>query len=285
MKKFFVWFIALVLITLLAFLSQSSLTDKDDSILINNSKPSSSSLTGASSVTASTMASSLITKSNTVFSEKSVVKAKPTTEQLLSSAKTIRRCKGVPKTQDELNAWITEANSLGEPYAYIEDVSSRFDVCSAVNRDNDDFIKILLSAIEQGSDDAVEELWSVADAEYFESLGLTDQPSDVKARQRANFVKMKYELAHKIALTGGEKSQLRLVKGYLHFDPAIKRSNIVKSVAYAEFAMQTTTNNEFYLMLAYIKKNCLKRMTVNQIVKAEQLASKLLENNENNQLN
>ncbi|MDA8621954.1 hypothetical protein N9L48_04825 [Psychrosphaera sp.] len=197
-------------------------------------------------------------------------------QQLLESAKNIRRCKGVPKTRNELTVWIDRATSIGEPYEFIEDVSSRFALCSELKSEEHNFIKILLLAIEKGSDDALNELWAVSDIEYFESTGVDTTSKQAVFEHRVKFMNMKYSLAQKLAINGGEKSQLRLIKGFLYVDPATLQPNIVKAVAFAEYAMQTTNNNEFYLKVSFIKNNLLNKMSALQLEQAEDLTQKLL---------
>ena len=196
--------------------------------------------------------------------------------QLLESAKNIRRCKGVPKTRDELTVWINKATSIGEPYEFIEDVSSRFALCSELKNEEHNFIKILLLAIEKGSDDALNELWAVSDIEYFESTGVDTTSKQAVFEHRVKFINMKYALAQKLAINGGEKSQLRLIKGFQNFDPATLQPNIVKAVAFAEYAMQTTNNNEFYLKVSFIKNNLLNKMSALQLEQAEDLTQRLI---------
>ena len=196
--------------------------------------------------------------------------------QLLESAKSIRRCKGVPKTRDELTVWIDNATSIGEPYEFIEDVSSRFTLCSELKNEEHNFIKLLLLAIEKGSDDALDELWAVSDIEYFESTGVDTSSKQAVFEHRLKFINMKYAFAQKLAMNGGEKSQLRLIKGFQNLDPATLQPNIVKAVAFAEYAMQTTNNNEFYLKVSFINNSLLNKMSALQIEQAEDLTQKLL---------
>jgi hypothetical protein len=87
---------------------------------------------------------------------------------------------------------------------------------------------------------------------------------------------MKYALAQKLAMNGGEKSQLRLIRGFQYFDPETLQPNTVKAVAFAEYAMQTTYNNEFYLKVSFIKNNLMNKMSAMQIEQAEGLTQKLL---------
>ena len=197
-------------------------------------------------------------------------------QQLLESAKNIRRCKGVPKTKNELTVWIDKATSIGEPYEFIEDVSSRFALCSDLKHEEHNFIKILLLAIEKGSDDALNELWAVSDIEYFESTGVDTTSKQAVFEHRVKFTNMKYALAQKLAMNGGEKSQLRLIKGFQNFDPATLQPNIVKAVAFAEYAMQTTNNNEFYLKASFIKNNLMNKMSALQLEQAEDLTQRLI---------
>lgn len=196
--------------------------------------------------------------------------------QVFELATELRLCKSVPKSDSELSLWLDKANSAGEPNEYIEDVIARFDQCSKHREDEQNYIALLLIAAEQGSDDAVSLLWAIGEREYFESFGTMQFSREERIAVRVAFTQKKYELAHKVALQGGEQSLERLVKGYQHFDPATNGQSYYKSVAYANYAMTTTRNNDLYRKVDWVKQRLLNSMSNDELDQAQMLTEKLL---------
>ena len=197
-------------------------------------------------------------------------------EEYLLEAKEIRRCSAIPKTQDELDKWMSKVNEVGEPYEYIEEVLSRFERCSQFNFISDDFVELLFKAIELGSDNAVAELWAVSDREYFQSKGLDELSREDTIKQRVKFNKLKYRLSESVALTGGEQSILRLVKEYQNYDPDTGNPNYLKVIAYADFGLKIVEDNDIYLKLDFIKHRIHQNMEFQDIEQAQMLTEKLL---------
>lgn len=208
-----------------------------------------------------------------------------TPEEYLSEAKGIRHCKILPKTEDELNVWLINANENGEPYEYIEDVLSRFEDCLQRDFNNHNFVEPLMKAIELGYDDAVAMLWTISEKEYFDSQHLLNLNREETIMQRDKFNKLKYQLSESIAVAGGEQAILRLVQGYQHYDPDSGNPNHLKVVAYADFGLKITQNDSFYLKLDFIKQRTLKNINALERQKAHGLTNRLLDRFGENQIN
>ena len=196
--------------------------------------------------------------------------------QILELAIELRLCKSVPKSDSELSVWLDEANSVGEPNEYIEDVLARFDQCSKQPKGEYNYIDLLLIAAEQGSDDAVSLLWAIGEREYFENIGIVQLSREARIAARVAFTHKKYDLAHKVALQGGEQSLEKLVKGYQHFDPATNGQSYYKSVAYANYAMAITRNNDLYRKVDWIEQQLLNNMSNYELEQAQMMTEKLL---------
>ena len=196
--------------------------------------------------------------------------------QIFELAKEHRLCKSVPKFDSELSIWLDNANNVGEPNEYIEDVIGRFDQCSKLPEDEQNYINLLLIAAEQGSDDAVSLLWAIGEREYFESFGAMQFSREERIAARVAFTQKKYDLAHKVALRGGEQSLERLVKGYQNLDPATNAQSYYKSVAYANYAMAITRNNDLHRNVDWIKQRLLTSMSNDEQDQAQILTEKLL---------
>lgn len=198
-------------------------------------------------------------------------------EQYLFEAKKQRRCNSIPKTKDKLDEWLINANEVGEPSEYIEDVLSRFEHCLQHKFKHDNFLAPLIEAIKLGSDNAVEEFWTISEKEFFNSKNLLVRDREEIVTQRAEFNRLKYQFSKNVALTGGEQAILRLIKGYQHYDPDSGNSNYVKAIAFANYGLAITQNNEFYLKLDFIKQRILKGMDTEELQQAQTLTKSLLE--------
>jgi|TARA_Y100000589_G_C27129655_1_gene620029 hypothetical protein len=199
-----------------------------------------------------------------------------TPEEYLFEAKEIRRCNTIPKTQDELDDWLSKANELGEPYEYIEDVLSRFEHCTHFNFISDDFVELLVKAIKLGSDNAVIELWAISDKEYFQSKGLLELSREETIEHRIKFNKLKFQLSESIALTGGEQSILRLAKEYQNYDPDSGEPSYLKALAYANFGLKIVKDNDIYLKLDFIQRRISQDMKFQDIEQAQVLTENFL---------
>ncbi|CAM5195228.1 hypothetical protein [Alishewanella longhuensis] len=198
------------------------------------------------------------------------------TSEIFALATELRLCKSVPKSDSELSLWLDKANSLGEPIEFIDDTVARYEQCLKHSNEERNYMALLLNAAEQGSDDAVSLLWSIGEQEYFESFGTVQFSREERIAARVAFTQKKYDLAHKVALQGGEHSVEKLVKGYQHFDPATNGQSYYKSVAYANYTMATTRNNDLYRKVDWIKQRLLNSMSNDELEQAQMLTEKLL---------
>lgn len=212
-----------------------------------------------------------------MYSESSgTVSTQLNAQELFEIARELRLCNRVPKSDSELSLWLDDANRAGEPNEFIEDVIARYERCPKHAAEEQNYVVLLLKAAEQGSDDAVSELWAIAEPEYFDSMDFRQLSRDELITERLAFTQKKYDLAHATALLGGEQSLERLIKGYQHFDLATHGQSYYKSVAYANFAMATTRNNDFHRKVDWIKQRLLKSMSNDELDQAQSLTEKLL---------
>mgnify|MGYP000076310794 CR=1 FL=1 len=189
----------------------------------------------------------------------------------------LRRCRHVPKSEDELKSWLDEANEVGEPQEYINDVLSRFDLCLSWQDSDQNYLSMLLEASRSGSAAALEELWRVSDTEFIEIMGLTSQDRASLIDTRQSFAKEKYAITESFAIAGDENALLRLVQALLQSDPDINRPNAVKALGFAKLALHLTNNNDFYRKIDWIIQRTENKMTQPDKLRAEQLAERLID--------
>tara|TARA_R110002126_G_scaffold8953_7_gene41162 strand:+ start:4505 stop:5341 length:837 start_codon:yes stop_codon:yes gene_type:complete len=201
---------------------------------------------------------------------------KRSAQELFDVAEQLYFCRPVPKTDIELSSWLDSAKQSGEPQSLIENILGRYEQCSALASLEQNYVVLLLEAAEQGADDAVALFWSLSDAEYFEAMALSHMSRDEKIANRSAFTKKKFGLAHAVALKGGEKSLHRLIRDYQHYDPFTEGQSYYKSVAYADFALATTGDNDFFRKIDWIKQRLLNKMSHEEIELARVLTEKLL---------
>lgn len=204
------------------------------------------------------------------------VQAMLSAQELFEVAKQLYFCRAVPKNDVELSLWLDKAKESGEPHTYIENVLGRYSTCIELDATEQNYAALLIEAAEQGADDAVALFWSLSDTEYFESMNFMQMSRDETIANRYKFIEKKFELAHAVALKGGEKSLNRLIRDYQHFDPFTKGQSYYKSVAYADFALATTQNNDFYQKIDWIKQRLLRTMSHEEIEQAQSLTERLL---------
>ena len=53
-----------------------------------------------------------------------------TAEQLFIAARELRHCRAIPTNDTELSLWLDNANQVGEPSEYVDDVLARYEHCS-----------------------------------------------------------------------------------------------------------------------------------------------------------
>lgn len=234
----------------------------------------------------SKMPSSLSNPSNTVMAHPISHNPTNVTNQLTSVtdqaetnyqlATTIRNCRNIPSSKDALALWLERSQQNNEPQTYIEDVLARFEQCSNLHLSGTNYIHLLIMAAEQYSDIAVSELWSISDREYFKVMKLTKSPRPKKISARQGFLQKKYDLAQALALTGAELSLQRLIQGYQNYDPETGHPNVIKALAYANFALYITDNNELYRKVDWIKHKLEDNLSFEAKEQAAQLTEQII---------
>jgi len=192
----------------------------------------------------------------------------------------LRQCRNVPKTKDTLDTFLDEANANGEPYKYIEDVLNRFEFCQQYAHINQNYIELLINDAAQGSIESLNEIWKIPEAEYFEVMKLELQSTEDIIFNRHEFLKVKYRLAQILAISGSEEAILKLVNSYQHYDPNRQKPNFVKSLAYANFGLQMTQDNDYYLKLDWFKQKILNSSSPEEIELAASITEQLLRESE-----
>lgn len=192
-------------------------------------------------------------------------------------AKQIRDCRNIPANEDQLSTWLMQAQENGEPQAYLDDVLTRYETCKSLNIPNTNYIGLLITAAKQLNDNAISELWSIPFQEYSSVLQLPEQTRAEQIQAKTEFVKLKYELAHQSALQGGELSLQHLVKEYQNYDPNTHLPNLVKALAYANFALSVTQDNDLYRKMDWFKQKLESKLSYNDVEQAQAITSELIE--------
>lgn len=221
-----------------------------------------------------TMAQSISHDSKNIVNQ--IPKVTSDAEANYQLAKLIRSCRNIPNSPDALTLWLEQSQQNNEPESYIKDVISRFDQCSSLHISNTNYIRLLITAAEQHNDIAVSELWSISDHEYFDIMELNNSEWTQKVSARQKFLNKKYELAKRAALTGAELSLQRLIHAYQDYDPETGQPNIVKALAYANFTLKTTNNNDLYRKVDWIKQQIESKLGFQAIEQAQQLTEQLI---------
>jgi hypothetical protein len=197
----------------------------------------------------------------------------PTTEP---SGIKIRRCKNIPKTKDELDTFIDRATENQEPYAFIQGVLDIFEICSQHKTADSDYIKLLVNEAENGSVEALKEIWKIPESEYFEVMAMPNPSREEIISHRNEFSKLKYRLAHDLAMSGNAEATIKLIKAYQINDPLTQKPNYAKSLAYADFGLQTTQDNDLYLKINWFKEKILQNSSTEEIALAFDLTDEML---------
>ena len=195
-------------------------------------------------------------------------------------AKQIRYCRNVPKSNIALNAWLDVSLQNNEPQAYIDDVLNRFEQCKSLITPNANYIGLLTTAAKLLNDEAISELWSISDKEYFDIMQLEAKSRNAQIAAREEFLELKYQLAEAAAKQGGELSLLCLVQGYQNYDPDSKQPNLTKALAYAYFTLSITQDNDLYRKVDWIKQNLERKLSYENIDQAQQLNAALMANSQ-----
>lgn len=188
----------------------------------------------------------------------------------------LRKCKNIPKTKDALDTFLDLAIENGEPFQYFEDVLHRFERCKQYSHIDQNYIQILIVDADKGSIDSLNEIWKIPEAEYFEVMGINSASREDIILKRLELAKVKYRLAQKLAISGNDEAVLKLVKSYQSYDPISQSPNYVKSLAYANFGLQMTQDNDYYLKLDWFKQSILKNSSPEEIESANSITEQLL---------
>lgn len=209
-----------------------------------------------------------------------VIEEQPTSAtKLYQAGRLSRSCTGVPSFDSELSEWVTQAYEDNEPFEYVNDMQERFVICTTHHQTSESYIDLLLQAAEKGSDEAVSELWKIGDVEFAMQPSLYNKdPSEYTPSTLELFKAKRYQLAKAIALTGGEHSLLALIKANQHYDPETKKQNLVKSLAYAEFAINVLDSGEIYQKAFWFKERLTEQLLYEDVLKAQLITDELMEN-------
>jgi hypothetical protein len=107
-------------------------------------------------------------------------------------------------------------------------------------------------------------------------MGLDSQSREDIIFNRKEFAEVKYRIAQKLALAGNDEAILKLVKSYQHYDPKSQKPNFVNALAYANFGLQTTQDNDYYLKLDWFKQKILNSSSSEEIESAISITEQLL---------
>ena len=200
-------------------------------------------------------------------------KAAATTEL---SGITVRRCKNIPKTIHELDEFMIQATDNQEPYAFIQDVLARFEVCSQFKAADSDYLTLLVNEAENGSVAALKEIWKIPESEYFEVMAIFNPSREEITFHRNEFLKLKYRLAYDLALSGSAEATIKLIKAYQIKDPLTQKPNYIKSLAYAEFGLQTIQDNDLFLKIHWLREKILQNSNNEQAALAFDITDSML---------
>jgi hypothetical protein len=211
---------------------------------------------------------------------------------LLQQAVTLRQCWNVPLDEPALEAWLQQATQGHQTPEQIFGMQQRFAQCqhpfpATTNQSNapntsqqpaqqHNYLNLLLQAAALGSDAAVQQLWTLAEPELVQQLQLTDLPRDEKIKRKQQFKQQQYQLAATVAQAGGEQAALMLISGYQHYDPATGGQSYDKALAYIDFMLQTSRNNQIYSQLQWQRDRLLTRMTEAEISQAQHMTEQFL---------
>ncbi len=215
---------------------------------------------------------------------------------LLQQAITLRQCWNVPLDEPALEAWLQQATQGHQAPEQIFGMQERFAQClqqltTTANQSTEpnaspqpalwpnqqqNYLNLLLQAAALGSDAAVQQLWTIAEPELVQQLQLADLPRDEKIKRKQQFKQQQYQLAAAVAQAGGEQAALMLIRGYQHYDPATGGQSYDKALAYIDFMLHRSRNNDIYSQLQWQRDRLLTRMTEAEISQAQHMTEQLL---------
>ncbi len=197
-------------------------------------------------------------------------------EELLSTAKIISKCKGIPRTDDALSDWLNTAYENDEYDFRIDSVLSRFEQCKLVPAKADYISKYIIAA-EMGLGEAGTALWHITETDYMQQMGFSNLDRSEFIKKKNDFINLKYRLVERLAVSGHENSMRIIASAYWRFDPATGGQNYSKALAYTNFFLAITSNNDSYRKVDWVKQRNIKKMTQKEIDEASILSIALIE--------
>ncbi|MCO7187549.1 MULTISPECIES: hypothetical protein [unclassified Pseudoalteromonas] len=196
-------------------------------------------------------------------------------EALFKQAMQIRQCRNVPRTDKAFNQWLDEALSRDEVHTIVETMKARYQRCLGDTNRDENYVEKLMQAAQMGSDEAADTLWRLAPTEVHQALKFSTLTRDEQVARMKAFTAQKYLVTEQVALLGGEKATLQLIRGYQYLDPDTGGQNYIQALAYSHYFLQTRQDSEVYSRVEWTRRYLEQRMTLDEITQAQQLANKL----------
>ncbi|NQZ83222.1 MAG: hypothetical protein HRT52_19635 [Colwellia sp.] len=209
---------------------------------------------------------------NELIPENQVVDA----EELLSTAIIIRKCRGIPRTDDALSDWLNAAYEKDETDSRIDSVLSRFEQCKLVSAKADYISKFIIAA-EMGLGEAGPALWHITETNYMQQMGFSNLDRNEYIKKKNDFINLKYRLVEKLAVSGDERSIRILADAYKRYDPDTGGQNYSKALAFTDLFLAITLNNESYQNVDWVKQRLINKMTQKEIDEASIQSISLIE--------
>ncbi|QTL37928.1 hypothetical protein [Pseudoalteromonas viridis] len=211
---------------------------------------------------------------STTHQQPEQVQAKSADTQF-NQAMQIRQCRNVPRNDEAFNQWLEEALSRDEVHEIIETMKTRYHRCLNNTSRDENYVQKLINAAQMGSDKAADTLWRLAPAEVHQALNFSTLTRDEQVARMKAFTAQKYQVTEQVALLGGEKATLQLIRGYQYLDPDTGGQNYIQALAYSHYFLQTRQDSEVYSRVEWTRNYLEQRMTLDEITQAQQLAGEL----------
>ncbi|MCG7535524.1 hypothetical protein [Pseudoalteromonas sp. OOF1S-7] len=196
-------------------------------------------------------------------------------ETRFKQAMQIRQCRNVPRNDEAFNQWLEEALSRDEVHEIIETMTTRYQHCLNNTSRDENYVQKLINAAKMGSDKAADTLWRLAPTEVHQALNFSTLTRDEQVARMKVFTAQKYQVTEQVALLGGEKATLQLIRGYQYLDPDTGGQNYIQALAYSHYFLQTYQDSEVYSRVEWTRNYLEQRMTRDEITLAQQLAGEL----------
>ncbi|MEC4087923.1 hypothetical protein [Pseudoalteromonas rubra] len=196
-------------------------------------------------------------------------------EALFMEAVQVRQCRNVPRTDKAFNQWLDEALSRDEVHEIVETMKARYQRCLGDTNRDENYVEKLMQAAQMGSDEAADTLWRLAPTEVHQALKFSTLTRDEQVARMKAFTAQKYQVTEQVALLGGEKAILQLIRGYQYLDPDTGGQDYIQALAYSHYFLQTRQDSEVYSRVEWTRQYLEQRMTLDEITRAQQLANEL----------